>query len=300
VAVHEAPPGPAVTFTGLIPDLHHYKGSFGGRAFPLWRDRNASIPNTPPNLLGYLGQRYQQLVSAEDLIAYIAAVAAHPAFIERFKSDLVQPGLRIPLTADGEIFAAATELGRTVIWLHTFGERFADPSRGRPAGPPRMAPSDAPRIPADGAILPAPAAMPDTIDYDEANRRLLVGHGYVEGVDARVWNYEISGKQVLRQWFSYRKANRERPMIGDRRPPSELGELQPDHWLAEYTTELINVLNVLGRLVDLEQSQADLLERICLAQTITADKLHEVGALTVDADLTQRSADSSEQNSLLG
>jgi hypothetical protein len=89
-------------------------------------------------------------------------------------------------------------------------------------------------------------------------------------------------------------------MIGDRRPPSELGELQPDHWLAEYTTELINVLNVLGRLVDLEQSQADLLERICLAQTITADKLHEVGALTVDADLTQRSADSSEQNSLLG
>jgi len=219
VAVHEAPPGPAVTFTGLIPDLHHYKGSFGGRAFPLWRDRNASIPNTPPNLLGYLGQRYQQLVSAEDLIAYIAAVAAHPAFIERFKSDLVQPGLRMPLTADGEIFAAATELGRTVIWLHTFGERFADPSRGRPAGPPRMAPSDAPRIPADGAIPPAPAAMPDTIDYDEANRRLLVGHGYVEGVDARVWNYEISGKQVLRQWFSYRKANRERPMIGDWRPP---------------------------------------------------------------------------------
>ena len=23
--------GPALTFTGLIPDLHHYKGSFGGR-----------------------------------------------------------------------------------------------------------------------------------------------------------------------------------------------------------------------------------------------------------------------------
>jgi len=28
--------GPALTFTGLIPDLHHYKGSFGGRVFPLW------------------------------------------------------------------------------------------------------------------------------------------------------------------------------------------------------------------------------------------------------------------------
>ena len=27
--------GPALTFTSLIPDLHHYKGSFGGRVFPL-------------------------------------------------------------------------------------------------------------------------------------------------------------------------------------------------------------------------------------------------------------------------
>jgi hypothetical protein len=27
--------GPALTFTALIPDLHHYKGSFGGRVFPL-------------------------------------------------------------------------------------------------------------------------------------------------------------------------------------------------------------------------------------------------------------------------
>ncbi len=28
--------GPAITFTGLIPDLDHFKGSFGGRVFPLW------------------------------------------------------------------------------------------------------------------------------------------------------------------------------------------------------------------------------------------------------------------------
>jgi hypothetical protein len=43
-----------------------------------------------------------------------------------------------------------------------------------------------------------------------------------------------------------RKANRERPIIGDRRPPSSLGDIQPDHWLAEYTSELVNVLHVLG------------------------------------------------------
>ena len=123
----------------------------------------------------------------------------------------------------------------------------------------------------------------------------------MEGVDARVWSYEISGKQVLRHWFSYRKANRERPIIGERRQPSKLGAIQPDHWLAEYTTELINVLNVLGRLVDLEQAQADLLGRICFSQLISADELSKAGALIVDANPTRRSAtaESSGQTSLL-
>jgi hypothetical protein len=83
-----------------------------------------------------------------------------------------------------------------------------------------------------------------------------------------VWQYEVSGKRVLIQWFSYRKKNRQRPNIGDRRPPSNLGDIQPDHWLAEYTTELLNVLHVLALLVELEPAQAKLLEEICEGPTI--------------------------------
>lgn len=269
--------GPAVTFSAAIPDLHHYNGR-GGRVFPLWRDRDAGVPNIPPNLLAHLCQAYERSVSAEDLVAYIAAVAAHPAFTARFQPDLVQPGLRIPLTADAETFAAAADLGRAVIWLHTFGERFADSGSGRPARPPRLPQGDSPRIPAAGAIPREPTDMPDTIGYDAAKRRLLIGPGYVENVAPGVWAYEVSGKQVLRQWFSYRKANRARPIIGDRRPPSKLGDIQPDHWIAEYTTELINVLNVIARLMDLEQSQADLLERVCFGQRISAEELRAAGA----------------------
>lgn len=115
--------------------------------------------------------------------------------------------------------------------------------------------------------------MPDEIGNDPVQRRLLIGAGFVENVAPEVWAYEVSGKQVLRQWFSYRKKNRERPVIGDRRPPSPLGDIQPDHWLAEYTTELLNVLHVLGRLVELEPKQADLLERICSGATIGAERL---------------------------
>ena len=92
------------------------------------------------------------------------------------------------------------------------------------------------------------------------------------------------------QWFSYRKRNRERPIIGDRRPPSPLGNIQPDHWLAEYTTELINVLNVLGCLVDLEPAQAALLEMICSDPTITAEELRAAGALELPAERKQKSS----------
>lgn len=83
----------------------------------------------------------------------------------------------------------------------------------------------------------------------------------------------MSGKQVLRQWFSYRGKDRGRSLIGDRREPSPLGDIKPDHWLPEYTEELLNVLNVLGLLVDLEPRQADLLKRVVDGPLVTPDKL---------------------------
>ena len=175
-----------------------------------------------------------------------------------------------------------------VIWLHTFGERFADPAQGRPSSPPRLPKEQAPRIPKGGAIPATSAAMPDTISYDETTGRLLIGEGYVEHVTPGMWAYEVSGKHVLRQWFSYRKANRERPIMGDRRPPSKLGEIQSDHWLAEYTTELINVLHVLGLLIALEPSQAALLERICSGSTIPADEFHSGDAIETPKGSTRR------------
>jgi len=284
--------GPAVTISALVPDLHHYNGR-GGRVFPLWRDADVSISNVRPALLRFLTKQYGFCVSADVVMAYIAATAAHPAFTARFQADLSTPGLRIPFTADTDIFTDAVDLGRTVIWLHTFGERMADPAKGRPSQPPRLPTARRPVIPKEGAIPQEPDAMPDTIQYDPAKKRLLVGAGYVENVEPGVWSYEVSGKQVLTQWFSYRKANRERPIIGDRRPPSPLGDIQPDHWLAEYTSELINVLNVLTLLVEIEPQQAGLLERICSGPTLSQEMLGEAGAFEIPA---QKKADRKESD----
>ena len=264
--------GPAVTFTGHVPDLHHYKGSFGGRVFPLWADAEATRPNVNASLASHLSDLYSGEVTAEDILAYLAAVLAHPAFVERFESDLVRPGLRVPLTADADVFAQAVEVGREVVWLHTFGDRFADPAAGRPARPPRV--EDGPR-PSLAAAVPDDA---DEIHYDADAQRLYLGSGYVENVPPAVWNYEVSGKSVLSQWFSYRRADRSRPLMGDRRPPSPLNDIQPPGWTADYTTELLNVVHVLTRLVTLEPAQADLLDRICDGPTLDADALRAAGA----------------------
>jgi hypothetical protein len=157
---------------------------------------------------------------------------------------------------------------------------LVDPAAGRPAGPPRV-PINPPLIPLAGRISSKPEEFPDTLNYESAKRQLLVGHGYIESVPAQVWAYEISGKHVLTQWFSYRKLNRERPVVGDRRPPSELNNIKPNHWLPEYTTELLNVLNVLALLVELEHSQADLLDRICAGQLLSHETLTAANALAV-------------------
>ncbi len=270
--------GPSLTFTGLVPDLHHYNGR-GGRVFPLWSDREAARPNIRGELLGQLSTYYGLEPSPEDLMAYIAAVMAHPAFTAKFQSDLVRPGLRVPLTADAKLFAEAAAVGREAVWLHCYGERFADPAAEMPQGPPRMPKGERPTIPEDGAIPGGPEPLPDTMRYDAGKRRLHIGQGFVDNVSPAMWGYEVSGKQVLTQWFSYRRRDRSRPLIGDRRPPSDLEKIVPDHWPAEYTSDLLDLLNVLGRLVALEPRQEDLLNRILAGGLIHADDLREAGAL---------------------
>ncbi|MEB3118092.1 MAG: type ISP restriction/modification enzyme, partial [Limnothrix sp.] len=243
-------------------------------------DADAKASNIKPELLEWLSSTLSQTVSPELLMAYLAAIAAHSGFTKHFQTELKTPGIRIPLTADPKLFAEAVEIGKWVLWLHTFGDRCADPSQGRPPGPPRLPSDRRPTIPKGGTIPADPDRMPDTISHNATLNRLHVGDGYIDNVSAAVWNYEVSGKPVILHWFSYRKRDRSRPLLGDRRPPSPLGDIQPDHWLPEYTTELLNLLNVLGWLVELEPQQAELLDRICQGATLSRQQLIEANALT--------------------
>lgn len=265
--------GPAVTFAALIPDLDHYKGSFGGRVFPLWRDPGGREPNIAPGLVSFLADQYGTTVSPQDLFAYLAAVLATPAYPRRFADDLAQPGLRVPLTADPDRFAEAVRLGRRVIWLHTYGQRCTDPDDQRPVGPP-MAPADRrPRV--DAAIPSAPDKMPTVIDHDPDTEQLLVGDGRIGPVPAAVWEYEISGTRVLRKWFGYRRADPEG------RRSSDLDTIVPTSWPPAYTTQLLELLNILILLVDLQPAQQQTLDRVMSGTLITVEELTAAAVLPI-------------------
>lgn len=72
-ALHRTAPsaGPAITATSLIPDLDHYKGSFGGRIFPLYGDASATSSNIAPAVLAQLSERWGRDVAADDVFAYV-------------------------------------------------------------------------------------------------------------------------------------------------------------------------------------------------------------------------------------
>ncbi|MFM0620013.1 N-6 DNA methylase [Paraburkholderia nemoris] len=289
--------GPALTISDLIPDLHHYSGR-GGRVFPLWVDATATKSNLSPKLVGVLSRRYGKPVTPEDVFAYIAGIAANPAYTSKFQADLTTPGLRIPFTADAETFAAVVGVGRRVIWLHSFGERMADPKQGRPAGSPRVATATRPTVPKGGAIPPN-AGLPDDLRYDASEQRLYLGSGYIDHVGPLVWAYEVDRKQVVQQWFSYRKRDRSKPTMGDKRPPSPLQDLQPDHWPAEYTSDLLDLLNILTLLVEVEPAQAKLLAEVCDGELISQAELQAVGAIGNVTALGKESNDKDEKQAEL-
>lgn len=58
--------------------------------------------------------------------------------------------------------------------------------------------------------------------------------------------------------------------------------------MPEYTTELLNLLNVLGRLVALEPKQAELLENICAGPLISEAELEAARAFEVPAKGTKK------------
>lgn len=268
--------GPALTVTTEVPDLHHFRGCYGGKdVLPLWRDAAAATPNLAPGLLGTLTAAHRHVdadaaeITPERFVAYVYALLSTPAYQQRFAEELRTPGPRVPITADPALFAEAADLGERLLWLHTSAERFTDQTVGR-----------GPYVPAVSglewriAVARLPATTAD-VGYDAAAGELIVGDGRISGVTQEVWDYEVSGMPVVKKWLGYRTASGSGRAVSS---DSELDRIRPQQWADEWNDELLDLLRILTHTLDLRPQQDELLDRVCSGPLIPVSQLAVPGA----------------------
>jgi len=247
--------GPVVTVTPYVPDLDHFRGSYGAKnVIPLWRDAQARTANLTEGLLGRLRATWNPQIEPDDVLAYIYGLAGTAAYADRFSDELtvIAGPFRVPITEDPKLARRVIELGRELLWLHTWGERF------EPAGNSSFPIARArERTPVRG--------YPEKFSYDESTSVLVVGTGSFDRVAPDVWNFEVSGLRVVASWLGYRMAERK----GKKSSP--LDDIRPERWT--FTPELLQLLAILERTVELTPKAAALLDEVVASKLIGASTL---------------------------
>ena len=256
--------GPALTACAAIPDLHHFRGSFGAKdTIPLYRSADASGANILPGLLELLGEAYLRSVSPEDFLAYVYGVLAQSAFTASFYAQLETGELRAPITKDAELFERVRTIGARLLWLHTYGERFVPDGelRGRvPSGEARCT-----------KAIPGNAdEYPNSFTYNGTGRTLHVGDGEFAPVAPEIYEFEISGLKVVQSWLNCRMRD------GAGRKSSPLDDIRPARWTSAFTTELLELLWVLEATLAIYPEQERLLKAVIDGECFQADELPPV------------------------
>ncbi len=254
--------GPGIVVSALIPDFHYFNVR-GGRTLPfLYPDQT---PNLAPGLTTALTRALDHEVTAPAVLAYIAGVVSHPGYTQTFADELTTPGIHVPFTTDPILWDQAVKLGNQVIWLQTYGAAFSSPDRPQanvrlPVGDPRhrCVPSRSHRCQNQSPTTLSATCWPWATAISLPVR-------------PEVMEYTVGGRNIFKSWFDHRKKE-----PGGRKG-SELDHEYPGTWDADWTTEAIDLLTVLTRLVELEPAQADVLTRILAGDLISMDELAKSG-----------------------
>lgn len=256
--------GPALTCSSVIPDLDHFRGSYGAKAtIPLYRSADQSDPNIVPGLLGLLGECYGRQITPEDFAAYLYGALAHPAFTSRYAKEMESREVHAPLTKDSRLFEKVREHGAHLLWLHTYGERFV-PKGKRRGSVPRGAARCTEAVPTQ------PASYPEHFEYLPESTSLRVGAGMFAPVSREVFEFEVSGLKVVQSWLKYRMKQ------GAGKKSSPLDDIRPERWTSQFTTDLLEMLWVLEATTEGYPEQAALLEAIVEGECFLADELPPV------------------------
>lgn len=246
--------GPVVTATPYVPDLHHFRGSYGAKdVIPLFRDTLGAEPNIAIGLLDMLSGALGRAITPEAFASYVYGLAGTAAFGERFAEELGEAAgpVRVPITADGELFERVAALGRELLRWHTWGERFGD---------------DATSLPVGAALQIEPVTdYPESFGWDRESTTVRVGVGAVRPVSKEVWDFEVSGLKVVQSWLGYRMRK------GKGKRSSPLDEIRPDRW--EFTEELLTLLSIVEHTVAATPRAAELLARVVAGELVDSQLL---------------------------
>lgn len=235
--------GPAITVSADVPDMHYYSGRGAKDTLPLYRDAKAKIPNFHPELLSALSNCYGEEISPEEVASYIFAILSSPEYVNRHHQDLTTMDIRVPLTKNKKLFDKASSIGAELLFLHTYGERLTS-GRAWPS------PIVMNLKPVDGSRLP------ESYSFDESRQVLIVGDGEFGPVSKQVYEFDVSGFKVVQSWLGYRLRNRR----GKKTSP--LDNISPEGWSAAYTSELLNLLNILTKTTEFRHAQKVVMEEI--------------------------------------
>ena len=258
--------GPALTCSALIPDLDHFRGSYGAKAaIPLYRTRDITEANILPGLLEILEEDYKREVAPQDFLAYLYGISAHPSFTASFAEELETHQLRIPITKNAVLFEQVCSIGARLLWLHTYGERFIPPefvARYVPPGTTKCV----------KAVSSFPEDCPMEFAYDKTKQTLFVGDGEFKPVREDVYEFEVSGLKVVQSWLKYRMKK------GAGKKSSPLDDIRPESWTSQFTTELLELLWILTDTVERYPEQAKLLEAVIDGECFQIEELPSVPA----------------------
>lgn len=234
--------GPAATVSGDLPDRDVFSGRGGKDIIPLWRDADQRVPNVSSTLIAKLCEDLGAEISPVDVFAYVYAILANPGYFDRFREELRVPGPRIPLTKDVSILQRGATLGYDMLRWQTFGTRFKTPEF---------------KLEGSAQLRNAVSkSYPENYRYDAVSQVLKIGELTIEKINPNVWEFNVSGLQVVKSWLDYRMKD------GAGNKSSPLDDMRPNVWTKELTQELLEVLWVLEWTVNKYAELDDWLEEV--------------------------------------
>jgi hypothetical protein len=254
--------GPGLLFTPVPPESSYFKGR-GGRTFPLWTDTNCEQPNVAPGFLEAWSVHLGAEVTPEAWIEYLAGVTGYSSFQKRFESDLVAPGIRVPITAEQSLFAEARRFGAVALAANTRRQRGSISDREEIRGDHQQLADPVLVDP----ISTASEQHPRSFSYDPSTMELSIGTGRIGFVDPRVMAFTTSDMNVFRKWFGYRKSE------PSGRTNQGLNAINADHWYPEWTEDLLAMLSDLTILVELTPPHVEFLEGLLNTELLSKDDL---------------------------